>query len=58
MSKNIFNVLAMEDSDDEVQQVQKKDNKKQQRQKDKVLRQAFGDHVEKDNSNRHSDRKQ
>lgn len=48
MSKNIFNVLAMDDSDDENPKQNQRLTKDQRRKKDKVLRQAYGDTVSKE----------
>lgn len=54
MSKNIFSVLAHDDSDDEMVQktTQVKTTKKTQRKKDRFLRDTFGDQAPKENHQR------
>ena len=42
-NNNVFNVLDVDDSDDETQQTQPKLNKKQNRKKDRFLRETYGD---------------
>ena len=57
MSKNIFSVLANEDSDDESNTQLAKGNKKQQRKKDKFLRDTYGDSTGKVNNTRNQHQK-